>query len=349
MALIAMKCPGCGADIEMDDSREFGFCTYCGTKVMQDKLVVEHKRNVKIDNSEFVQKYLQNAQRAKQKEDWEETEKYYNLVEQNDPTNIEAIFYSSYGKAKMSLIENDIFKREQCFKVLNNCVSIIDDNYSPEKAEEEEKIIKEIAEDVFNMISGDFVFTEWKNQYGLVERTTKDKTYQLFFTLAVTFEESIRNIIANDNRKYLHEILIWEFSVMCLVNYINTKAKKRYRIGIIKEHEEIKKIDPTYVIPKADSVKIGTKDEGCYVATAVCGSYDCPQVWTLRRYRDIKLSSTWQGRLFIKTYYAVSPTIVKWFGETEWFNRMWKGKLDRMVERLQAEGYESTPYEDRKW
>lgn len=60
MALIAMKCPGCGADIEMDDSREFRFCTYCGTKVMQDKLVVEHKGNVKIDNSEFVQKYLQN-------------------------------------------------------------------------------------------------------------------------------------------------------------------------------------------------------------------------------------------------------------------------------------------------
>ena len=28
------------------------------------------------------------------------------------------------------------------------------------------------------------------------------------------------------------------------------------------------------------------KTGGCYVATAVYGSYDCPQVWTLRRYRD---------------------------------------------------------------
>ena len=349
MALIAMKCPSCGADVEMDDSRDFGFCTYCGTKVMQDKMVVEHRGNVKIDNSEYVQKFLQNARRAKQKEDWEETEKYYNLVEQNDPTNIEAIFYSSYGKAKMSLIEKDIFKREQCFKVLTNCVSIIDDNYSLEKADKEEKIIKEIAEDVFKMISGGFVFTEWKNQYGGVERTTKDKTYQLFIALAVTFEESIRNIIAKDNRKYLHEILIREFTLLCRVDYINTNAKERYRIRIIKEHEEIQKIDPTHVVPEADSIKIGTKNEGCYVATAVYGSYDCPQVWTLRRYRDMKLSATWQGRLFIKTYYAVSPTIVKWFGETEWFNRMWRGKLDRMVERLRAEGFESTPYEDRKW
>ncbi|NLX93020.1 MAG: hypothetical protein GXZ02_03995, partial [Clostridiales bacterium] len=38
---------------------------------------------------------------------------------------------------------------------------------------------------------------------------------------------------------------------------------------------------------------------GCYVATAVYGSYDCPQVWTLRRYRDYTLAETWYGRAFI--------------------------------------------------
>ena len=84
-----------------------------------------------------------------------------------------------------------------------------------------------------------------------------------------------------------------------------------------------------------------------YVATAVYGSYDCPQVWTLRRYRDYKLDSTWYGRLFIRLYYATSPTLVKWFGHTSWFKKMWKGKLDRMVERLRDEGYEDTPYNDK--
>lgn len=88
---------------------------------------------------------------------------------------------------------------------------------------------------------------------------------------------------------------------------------------------------------------------GCYVATAVYGSYDCPQVWTLRRYRDNTLAETWYGRAFIRTYYAISPTLVKWFGHTEWFKKMWRGKLDRMVENLQAKGVESTPYEDRDW
>ena len=88
---------------------------------------------------------------------------------------------------------------------------------------------------------------------------------------------------------------------------------------------------------------------GCYIATAVYGSYDCPQVWTLRRYRDENLAKTWYGRAFIHTYYAISPTFVKWFGNTRWFKKMWKGKLDRMVEKLQKEGVESTRYEDRKW
>ena len=88
---------------------------------------------------------------------------------------------------------------------------------------------------------------------------------------------------------------------------------------------------------------------GCYVATAVYGSYDCPQVWTLRRYRDNDLAETWYGRAFIHTYYAISPTLVKWFGHTEWFKKMWRGKLDRMVKNLQDKGYESTPYEDRDW
>lgn len=92
-----------------------------------------------------------------------------------------------------------------------------------------------------------------------------------------------------------------------------------------------------------------TTKGGCYIATAVYGSYDCPQVWTLRRFRDYTLAETWYGRAFIHAYYAISPTLVKWFENTEWFKKMWKGKLDRMVASLNADGVEDTPYEDRNW
>ena len=88
---------------------------------------------------------------------------------------------------------------------------------------------------------------------------------------------------------------------------------------------------------------------GCYVATAVYGSYDCPEVWTLRRFRDEVLAKTWYGRLFIRLYYAVSPTAVKLFGDSQWFQNFFRDKLDTMVSKLQADGFQSTPYEDKTW
>lgn len=88
---------------------------------------------------------------------------------------------------------------------------------------------------------------------------------------------------------------------------------------------------------------------GCYVATCVYGSYDCPQVWTLRRFRDDTLGATWYGRAFIRAYYAISPTLVKWLGKTSWFKRMWQGTLDKMVAKLNNDGVADTPYQDRNW
>ena len=83
------------------------------------------------------------------------------------------------------------------------------------------------------------------------------------------------------------------------------------------------------------------------MATAVYGSYDCPQVWTLRRYRDDMLSKTWYGRAFIRVYYATSPTLVKWFGDSAWFTNFWKSKLDSMVSTLNEAGVLDIPYVDR--
>jgi uncharacterized protein (TIGR02145 family) len=76
---------------------------------------------------------------------------------------------------------------------------------------------------------------------------------------------------------------------------------------------------------------------GCYIATAVYGSYDCPEVWTLRRFRDNELSNLWLGRCFIRIYYAVSPKIVELFGNKKWFSKLWKPIIDKIVRKLQKE------------
>lgn len=94
---------------------------------------------------------------------------------------------------------------------------------------------------------------------------------------------------------------------------------------------------------------LGKRQAGCYIATCVYGSYDCPEVWVLRRFRDNYLASTWYGRSFIKCYYAVSPLIVKLFGKFNWFHRVWKPVLNKIVFKLQKNGYHDTPYHDTTW
>ena len=359
MGMVALKCPACGADIQLDENREFGFCNYCGTKVMQEKIVVEHQGSVKVDNSEYVEKFLQNARRAKQKEDWDETEKYYNLVEQNDPTNIEAIFYSSYAKAKRTLIEDDILKRSSAFKVLINCVSIIDDNFDIDKETEQKEIIKQISDDIITLTNSSYVYKPG----GLI-LSEKEVTRDIFNTLNTEFCTTLLEIIKKYPPKDMRVTLYYELAIthrnMEFFLKDNNIFADRPQCGvdIINYHEKWHEIDSNHEVPTLDEVKQNAKDikfpglkgkKGCYVATAVYGSYDCPQVWTLRRYRDYSLALTWYGRLFIALYYAISPTIVKWFGNTNWFNKMWKGRLDKMVKRLQEEGFENTPYEDKNW
>lgn len=102
----ALVCEMCGSPDLVKTDGMF-VCQNCGTKYTVEeakKMMVEG--TVQIDNSAFVEKYLANARRARTKGDWAEVEKYYNLVEQNAPENIEAIFYSAYGKLRTTLLDD---------------------------------------------------------------------------------------------------------------------------------------------------------------------------------------------------------------------------------------------------
>jgi len=102
-------------------------------------------------------------------------------------------------------------------------------------------------------------------------------------------------------------------------------------------------MDIPYFIP----TKPKEEKEGCYIATCVYGSYDCPEVWTLRRYRDLTLDKTWYGRWFIRTYYSFSPVLVRWFGETLWFKEFFHTILDSFISKLKSRGFKDTPYVDK--
>lgn len=291
-------------------------CKNCGTRYTVEEAkrmmidgTVDIQGTVKVDNSSFVKKQLTNARRALAKEDWEEVEKYYNRVEEYAPNNIEAVFFSAYGKALLSFTDKEYYKRRQKITVLINSVSVINDYYEI-TTEDKEAVLRKISDAIEKMYEIPYVYDP--NSYG-VSIGSKFWGVRLCNVVRKAFYTELQQIDnVHKDIPYIHELM---------------------------EKNE-------HGMPESESID----DSGpCYVATAVYGSYDCPQVWTLRRYRDYTLAETWYGRAFIRTYYAISPTLVKWFGHTEWFKKMWKGTLDRMVNNLNAEGVENTPYKDRQW
>lgn len=54
MVLIALKCPRCLRDIELDDSQPFGFCIHCGTKVRTDGSVQTGDHELRIEIFSFI-------------------------------------------------------------------------------------------------------------------------------------------------------------------------------------------------------------------------------------------------------------------------------------------------------
>lgn len=347
-----LTCEMCGGTDLVKQDGVF-ICQTCGCKYTVEEAkrmmvegTVDVKGTVQIDNSAFVTKQLANARRALEKTDWEEVEKYYNLVEQNEPHNIEAVFYSSYGKAMLSLTEDDRFKRQQKFDVFCKSESVIDDYYDVSKSSELKPVIEGMSVNLIKMMEASFVYkTTTSNNI-----TTNDAsyTYQMFAAAEVQFIESIENIVAKDEQIYLLDMLVLHYT-RCIKNTrVAATVRTGYQEKIRNANVRLKQLDPNHVeapVPELAQSKAGC----CYVATAVYGDYDCPQVWTLRRFRDYKLAETWYGRAFIKTYYTISPTLVKWFGDTAWFKKMWRAVLDKMVIKLQKEGFKSSPYDDFKW
>jgi len=50
----------------------------------------------------------------------------------------------------------------------------------------------------------------------------------------------------------------------------------------------------------------------CFIATAVYGNPSCYEVRELRKYRDNNLLNNVAGKIFVKLYYKISPSIAEW-------------------------------------
>jgi hypothetical protein len=78
-------------------------------------------------------------------------------------------------------------------------------------------------------------------------------------------------------------------------------------------------------------------DGVCYIATAVYGSYDAPEVLTLRRFRDEVLLKSPAGRKFVAFYYKHSPRYAEKLKDRRRVNRVVKFFLDRFVKLIEKQ------------
>lgn len=361
-----LTCEMCGGT---DFKKEDGVfvCQSCGCKYSLEEA---KKLMGDADNSKKISNLYTRARKSLEVDDLEHAAEYYKEILDENPDDWEAYFYSYLG-------EFTSFTNAQAGSVADKLRNTIPSAYDMAikdcDSKEATERVKTISEKTANRLAG-IASTgaallrqyEGGNKLTPTGKVNSDLYSQIRPTAVNTIvscvlafdplESKLEEIINGNNdldkdackemllllRKTRYNIADMTFAPASGMSEHLIKAELIHSYA-----EKIHELDPSFEVPTVESKT--NSSGGCYVATAVYGSYDCPQVWTLRRYRDNTLASTCYGRAFIYTYYAISPTLVKWFGDTDWFKNMWRGKLDRMVANLQAEGVEDTPYEDKDW
>ena len=354
----ALVCELCGSNEFVKEDGYF-VCQHCHTKYSPEeakKIMVEGTVDVsgsivKVDDSRELENLYKIARQAKDDDDGESAIKYYEQIKVKDPDSWEAIFFSLYFrtmKCSIAGIASAAISFANCLQTTIELIDtfIRDDNEKKVACAEVLDYSERAATTLFRGAQNHFV--------GINSdiRMNYFKEYQMRAASSFSIMELLGDII---ERQFNDNELIKPLASKAWKSVVNLVSE--YYGGFPETLDKLQDcpIDIKGVIRKIQRIELdynpplGKKKSGCYVATAIYGSYDCPEVWTLRRFRDNTLAETWYGRAFIRTYYAISPKIVKWFGKTEWFKNMWKPMLDKMVKDLQAKGVENTPYNDRQW
>lgn len=329
MALI--NCPECGKQV----SDRALSCPDCGCPIN-----TAHIAAPQADVSKEIEKLIILARRSREASDSKNAKKYYDQILIKDPGNWEAIFFSVYFEAlECKIIEICSAANSVANSIYSSFAAIADLQDKSEKDAALDTVISFAINISTILVSG---AVSHYNQFSTTNNAFGECSNRVVCAgnIYAEIEVSLKKVFPNKKERIANHQKVYATFISNNSRWYNNEylTSTLNRLG-----EEIRAVDSSYQTPT-----VGTSG-GCYVATAVYGSYDCPQVWTLRRYRDYTLAESWYGRIFIRTYYAISPHLVKWFGHTEWFKKMWQGKLDRMVADLQANGVESTPYEDKEW
>lgn len=373
MGFVPAKCTQCGANIEVDETKEASICQHCGTAFITEKAIINYNTYV-TNNNNFaganinvvggdINNFLKLANNAIEAENGQEALDYANKALEikadcseawiakmksiefigtvGDPRVMEAVSYGENAIKFASDKDKEHVMSEVYSYYIKRAVTLMLLAISKTKDVEQIKNLVRISPTAIQSISNG------------------DNTNRILFgnlaISAINVKLKIPVDYIEKNTEIQEQVAIL---AKLYVSYCKADVERLgvYGSRLAQEALDVRETNLNLIkkgLPgdkvadiKSEDVKTNNS-EGCYIATCVYGSYDCPQVWTLRRYRDYTLDETWYGRAFIKCYYAISPTLVRWFGETKWFRTFWKAKLDKMVEDLNNKGVKDTHYNDK--
>ena len=273
-----------------------------------------NKEELKKANEAFI---CENCREKGTSERWKEV--FYSVY--NEAGNFKLTYINSAGKSVADciddvfhLIKNDIPNKAECKKAYT---------------EVSEKVIK-IAVKIYKASKEYYDGFEMECRYNHMQEWI-DNVFSAI-SCVYTLGDSLEYFFSSDSEANRLSVYSWKQGIKWHKRLIEKCGlNEGNQITIRNYSSKIKKYNRTYTA--------SSEAEGCSIATCVYGSYDCPQVRVLRKYRDSELAGNRYGRAFIKIYYAISPALVKWFGRTTWFKKFWKCKLDKMVAKLYIKGY----------
>jgi DNA-directed RNA polymerase subunit RPC12/RpoP len=345
MKLVPSKCPNCGADVQLDDSKDKMFCSYCGCQI----LVQDEISKIKIVNNPTKENYIKLAQRSLKDKQYDEAYNYYNKTLELDPDNWEAVYNKGLCAAWKSTLAN--CRIEELMKSYTNALSIITQNHV---SLDITQLVFKFAVDIFEVTMA-FATLNAKHYKEFWELKDSANEYWVHLLRCSQYLEHAYLIITDGMCDQSQDIKDAKVEICKSVIEFDCDICKsrKYKSGYSNGHptyatiwindttrslvvsnynravQAIKKLDNSYTPPI-----IKNKKPGCYIATAVYGSYDAPEVITLRRFRDEVLQKSICGRLFVNIYYCISPCLAEKLKGTKHLNYIVKCLLNKWVVNL---------------